>query len=142
MPSTDFMLCMYLLPPSLEADPTITGLKLLADYLESCFFEKFWNELPKVKVEVPGFEAAIRDFIAGVVSSTFNLIDPAELSVYMKVSSGDLDAAIKKYGWEKTAEGVRIPRNEQNQATGVVRVKQEGINFENIAPVVVASGLR
>lgn len=139
MPATDFMLCMYIIPPSLESDPTISGIKLLADYLESCFFEKFWNELPKVKIDVPGFEDAIRTFIAGVITATFKLIEPAELQAYLNISGADIDKTVAKYGWEKTNEGIKIPRNESAQ--GTVRVKQEEVNFEHIAPIVVASAL-
>ncbi len=74
LPSTDFMLCMYIVPPSLQSDPSIAALKSLADKLESCFFPTFWTELAKVNVDVPGFEDAVRSFIVGVVAVSVALL--------------------------------------------------------------------
>uniref|UniRef100_A0A7S0Y1Q2 Eukaryotic translation initiation factor 3 subunit K n=2 Tax=Hemiselmis andersenii TaxID=464988 RepID=A0A7S0Y1Q2_HEMAN len=140
LPQSDFMLCMYIVPPSVQADPSIVQLKSLADKLESCFFDKFWAEMASAKIEVPGFEDAVRGFIAGVIAATFTLITPEELGSHLNASGGDLDKLVAKYGWEKTAEGVKIPRNDKNNAT--VGVKQEAVSFEHVAPIVVASGLQ
>uniref|UniRef100_A0A7S0YL26 Eukaryotic translation initiation factor 3 subunit K n=1 Tax=Hemiselmis tepida TaxID=464990 RepID=A0A7S0YL26_9CRYP len=140
LPQSDFMLCMYIVPPSVQADPSIVQLKSLADKLESCFFDKFWAEMASTKVDVPGFEDAVRGFIAGVISATFTLVTPEELGSYLKASGGDLDKLVAKYGWEKTAEGVKVPRNDKIQAA--VGVKQEAVSFEHVAPIVVASGMQ
>mmetsp|Transcript_39090 Transcript_39090/g.96213 ORF Transcript_39090/g.96213 Transcript_39090/m.96213 type:complete len:211 (-) Transcript_39090:146-778(-) len=138
LPATDFMLCMYIVPPSLQSDTGIAALKSLADKLESCFFAQFWKELSGSAVtEVPKFEETIRAFIVGVISSTYQLISTEELSSYVNLSGRDLDALVVKQGWEKEGDSVKIPRNEQNQAK--IQIKQEGVSFEHVAPIVVAS---
>lgn len=137
LPATDFMLCMYIIPPTLQSDANVSALKSLADKLESCFFAQFWAELDKVKIDVPNFEERIRTFVVGVISATYQLISTDELSELVKLSGNDLDALVAKQGWEKDGDGVKIPRNEQNQAT--LKIKQEGVSFEHVAPIVIAS---
>ena len=71
LPETDYMLCTYLLPVTIQNDPSIQALKALADHLESCNFQQFWTEAANCGAQlgtVPGFEEAVRKFILGVVS--------------------------------------------------------------------------
>jgi translation initiation factor 3 subunit K len=71
LPDTDYMLCTYLIPVSIQSDPSIAALKSLADQLESCSFQKFWSEVSSSSAllsTVPGFDDAIRKFILSVVS--------------------------------------------------------------------------
>lgn len=39
LPETDFMLCLYLLPVSVQKDPQVETLKSLWDKLETCQFK-------------------------------------------------------------------------------------------------------
>jgi hypothetical protein len=54
--------------------------------------------------------------------ATFQLISVEELASYVKLSGGELDAIIASNGWTKDGDSVKIPRNDQNQAT--VKIKQ------------------
>ncbi len=57
----------------------------------------------------------------------------------MNQSGADLDALLAAKKWTTEGADVRIPLNEYNEAS--VKVKQEGISFDQLAPIIVGTAL-
>lgn len=90
LPHTDFVLCKSLLLPSQFKDETVQKIIDIADILEQCDFELFWNVVESKKdlfENVTGFYDSIRKFVCHVVSATFQTIDKSYLSKLL----GELD---------------------------------------------------
>ena len=90
LPDPDFLLAMYLVPDSLHASESVATLVELERLLQTAQFRAFWvaAKAPAAQAlvgRVAGFDASVRDFIARIVSRTYQKIDAAALAAELDV---------------------------------------------------------
>lgn len=110
-PSTDFSLCMYLIPESCHEG--VKDVTKLANLLEAAKFKLFWQEAASVDAlkQAKGWEDKVRAFMANVVTATYRGCSLSTLAEIFNLKEGskELDGLIKSYGWTK--EGKRVSVN-------------------------------
>mmetsp|Transcript_19553 Transcript_19553/g.32061 ORF Transcript_19553/g.32061 Transcript_19553/m.32061 type:complete len:214 (-) Transcript_19553:176-817(-) len=118
LPATDFLLCMYLIPERMQAEEPVNSISNLANLLETCRFAQFWEEAKAADDflgTIPGFEAAIRSFILGVLSVTFQRIQLAHFKNYLKLEDDTLLAFLERNHLSLEGDIVVLPL-EDNRA--------------------------
>jgi translation initiation factor 3 subunit K len=94
-PHTDFVLCKCLLLPSQMQDETVREIIYLADILEQCDFELFWQRVksqPDLCLKITGFFDSIRKFVCHVVGITFQTIEKSYLAKLLGDVEGKFEA--------------------------------------------------
>eukprot|EP00002_Diphylleia_rotans_P035787 TRINITY_DN7840_c0_g2_i1.p1 TRINITY_DN7840_c0_g2~~TRINITY_DN7840_c0_g2_i1.p1 ORF type:complete len:226 (-),score=63.49 TRINITY_DN7840_c0_g2_i1:193-870(-) len=128
-PSTDYLLCCCLVPEKLQSQAPLNWIRELSNYLESASFEKFWEEASKhgdLIDTIPGYHVAIRQYIAYLISISYQSLKKETLSKYLHLEGEEFAAFVKTVGWTITADGlVKLPLTEDNQAKG----KQQAESF-------------
>jgi len=117
LPSTDFSLCMYLIPEKLHHEEPIRSLITLSNLLEPAQFENFWVEANTCKEfldTIPGFYESIRGFIITVVTSTYRSISKTALGDLLTIRGTDLDALINARGWKQMEETVTFSTSSED----------------------------
>lgn len=79
------------------AEPQIEHIMYLADILESCDFQQFWDRVhsvPELCAQITGFHDSIRKFVCHVVGITFQTVDRVVLA---KLLGGVDGKRIKTY---------------------------------------------
>lgn len=153
LPNNDFTLCLYLLAEEYHTDSAIVTLIEMCNSLESCLFEDVWEFLaqnPHIlegevktgadgeyeKVEIVGFEDRVRDFIAHVISCTYQVVESSVISKMLSLSGANLNKFCESKWW-KVAEGGKVfvaPQEEVVKSKNIV----ESIRFDSLAPIMVA----
>nr|CAD7409218.1 unnamed protein product [Timema cristinae]CAD7428902.1 unnamed protein product [Timema monikensis] len=139
-PHTDFVLCKCLLNEKRLMESPIDHIMYLADVLERCDFETFWNRvhsMPELCSHIVGFHDSIRKFVCHVVGITFQTV---EKSVLAQLLGGVDDATVhhwvKKYGWREESNNlVFIANQDENIKTKNITEK---IDFESSAAIMAA----
>merc|ERR1711879_151213 len=82
----------------------------LAQQLEMAKFKAFWKESAEVKklAQAKGWQAAVRGFIAGVISATYRSIKVDLIAELLNLPSKEVDAMIKERGWSRTKDDPEI----------------------------------
>jgi len=137
LPNIDFSLCMYMIPEYLHVEEPIKILIQIHNLLETAQFVEFWNEAKACKefTEIfPGFEDAIRSFIIGVVTNTYQTISKEFLSEVLNLRGVDLDAMVNVKGWKQTPETVVFPKID----TTSFKTKKiaESVKFEDLSKIL------
>mmetsp|Transcript_50468 Transcript_50468/g.131120 ORF Transcript_50468/g.131120 Transcript_50468/m.131120 type:complete len:220 (+) Transcript_50468:101-760(+) len=103
-PATDFSLCMYLIPEKFHEE--LKSVTELASELELAKFKSFWKKTESVEglKKAAGWQAAIRSFIAGVISSTYRSVKSDQVADLLSLPVGELDAMVKDQGWSRTKD--------------------------------------
>eukprot|EP00927_Polykrikos_kofoidii_P043151 TRINITY_DN3720_c0_g3_i2.p1 TRINITY_DN3720_c0_g3~~TRINITY_DN3720_c0_g3_i2.p1 ORF type:complete len:221 (+),score=57.10 TRINITY_DN3720_c0_g3_i2:3-665(+) len=98
-PAADFSLCMYQIPLTYHSQ--LKEVLHLAQWLELAKFTKFWKDAESVEAlkQAVGWQTAVRNFIAGVVSATYRSIKIDQLADLLNLPSGDMEPFIKEQGW-------------------------------------------
>merc|ERR1711920_899069 len=99
-PSTDFSLCMYQIPEKYRSE--LKDVVGLAQQLEMAKFKSFWKEAGEVEVlsKATNWQKAVRNFIAGVVSSTYRSIKTEVVMELLNIQDRkELDAIAKEHQW-------------------------------------------
>merc|ERR1712216_145347 len=125
LPNSDFNLCLYLIPESVQREEAVNNLMLLSNLLESCDFAKFWETTTKMEdmlKAVPGFFDAIRCFVTRTLSISYSTIPKSKLCETLNVPLSELKAAIAAdgvaeffYTFDEAAETVPFVENDQNR---------------------------
>merc|ERR1712228_649636 len=105
MGATDFSLCMYQIPEKYHKN--LEGVVNLAQQLEMAKFKNFWKETESVTFDlesVHDWRGAVRNFIAGVVSSTYRSIKIDQLAELLNLPVDDMPPVIKERGWRLSKE--------------------------------------
>jgi len=137
LPNNDFMLCMYLILEKFHEEEPVRTLASLSQLLESCQFTEFWDEAKtcrEILDTVPGFDDAIRSFIIGVVTITYQTIPKDFLSEVLNLGGTNLDALITARGWTQTAQTVTFPKVEET-----IKAKSrtvDNVKFEDLAKIL------
>ena len=111
LPRGDFDVCLHLVPASLQAEEPIASLVVLADLANNGEFEELWglSRAPATRellAEVPGFDAAVREFAAVSLGRTFARVKPSMLEANLGLKGGELEAFCQARGWRKVAGGL------------------------------------
>nr|CAD7449977.1 unnamed protein product [Timema bartmani]CAD7459480.1 unnamed protein product [Timema tahoe]CAD7588625.1 unnamed protein product [Timema genevievae] len=139
-PHTDFVLCKCLLNEKRLMESPVDHIMYLADVLERCDFETFWNRvhsMPELCSRIVGFHDSIRKFVCHVVGITFQTV---EKSVLAQLLGGVDDATVRhwvnKYGWREESNNlVFIANQDENIKTKNITEK---IDFESSAAIMAA----
>lgn len=93
--------------------------------LEKCRFGRFWEELQAehdMIIEFNGFEDAIRSYICGVISISFQRLSLENLKEFLGLANTqDVTEWIEKYGWTRDQGMVFVASQEEK-----VKVKTHG----------------
>jgi len=118
-PSTDFLLSSYLIPEKIQVEPTVAKLFQLANHIESAKFKEFWTEVNdsrEILSVVPEFDAAIRRFIIGLLSTTYQTIATTQLSELLNLDQSKTSELIASAGWKQGQDTVTFPPSEVLQS--------------------------
>ena len=85
--------------------------------LEKCRFGRFWEELQAehdMIIEFNGFEDAIRSYICGVISISFQRLSLENLKEFLGLANTqDVTEWIEKYGWTRDQGTVFVASQEE-----------------------------
>jgi hypothetical protein len=87
----------------------------MAEKLETCHFKAFWADCAQ------------------------QVVSRAELEGALNLKGGELDALMGKKGWKAEGADVSIGLSSLNSSSA--KVKQEGLPFEELAPIVVSTSI-
>eukprot|EP01113_Clastostelium_recurvatum_P022691 TRINITY_DN2714_c0_g1_i1.p1 TRINITY_DN2714_c0_g1~~TRINITY_DN2714_c0_g1_i1.p1 ORF type:complete len:208 (+),score=46.07 TRINITY_DN2714_c0_g1_i1:106-729(+) len=113
LPSTDFLLCSYLISEKSQSNETITLLSTLSSHLECARFKDFWAEASKLQKTPPGFDNAIRNFILGVLLTTYQGISKAYFAQVLNLDTSAVDKLATEKGWSISATTITLPPHEE-----------------------------
>jgi len=118
LPHTHFLLCSYLVNERLQTEESLSKLFTLANLLETAHFKGFWTEAANATdllAQVPGFNDAIRNFVAGLIGITYQTISVPHLAEAFNLEAGgkELTDLIASKGWKLNGDFVTIPPNEE-----------------------------
>ncbi|CAN8242351.1 unnamed protein product [Cochlearia groenlandica] len=122
MPSSDFSLCLFLIPERVQMEEQFKALIVLSHYLETGRFQQFWDEAAKnrnILESVPGNKAS---------KSLCNMDGPSlDKFVEKKVTNS---------GWtiEKDDGSIVLPKNEFNHPE-LKKNTSENVPLEHIARI-------
>jgi len=120
LPTTDFLLCTYLIPERVQEVEVLSKLAAIASLLETCAFRQVWSEMAPLRAdllqEVPGFDEAIRQYMLGTMQLTYQAIPEGHVRDSLGVDAGQLTKLVAARGW--TCEGglVKVTLNDDNTA--------------------------
>ncbi|XP_033120439.1 eukaryotic translation initiation factor 3 subunit K-like [Anneissia japonica] len=138
LPHTDFILCKCLIDESHQQEPQLKSILYLHLLLETCEFQKFWNELVDLEdivVGIVGFEDSIRKFICHVLKITYQTISKRLLAQLLgDLTDRELEQWMTKYGWRLQDDGKVFITNQDE----IVKTKNitEKIDFESVASIM------
>merc|ERR1711865_61250 len=121
LPSSDFSLCLYLLPETVIQDEKVKSLMQLAKTLEAADFPKFWEQrkaLDSVLKAVPKFDDAVRKFVMATLSISYARIPKQTLCQALNMKQADLKSApgAELYAnFDEKNDVVEFAENEQNR---------------------------
>ncbi|ORX56415.1 ARM repeat-containing protein [Hesseltinella vesiculosa] len=136
IPSPDFNLCLYLLS---ERSTGVTQLTTLQQLLEQSNYAKFWtlyndSTYKQLTSQVAGFEDAIRQLIARVITMSHQSISASVVQKYLALTGDAFTKFIQEQQWSQQGDVVVIPVNKDNEAKAIV--VRENIKFEQLTKVI------
>ncbi|KAF6210639.1 hypothetical protein GE061_013746 [Apolygus lucorum] len=142
LPHTDFILCKCLLNHEKCNESPIKEIINLADLLESCEFQLFWQLLQDRKMQelcsrIVGFQDSIRKFVCHVVGITFQTIQKSLLTQLLGgVDDNTLKHWVQKYGWKEIEDDmIFIANQDENIKTKNITEK---IDFDSVAGIMAS----
>jgi translation initiation factor 3 subunit K len=107
-PAADFSLCMYQIP--LMYHNHLKDVLNLAQWLELAKFTKFWKDAETVETlkQAVGWQTAVRNFIAGVISSTYRSIKVDQLAELLNLPAADMEPIINERGWTRSKDDKQV----------------------------------
>merc|ERR1719261_533636 len=91
-PANEFSLCMFQIPERLHKTDELRKVVELAHLLEMTKFNQFWRESSPILDECKNWRGKIRDFIAEVVSLTYQSIDMSDFAELTNLKGKEADA--------------------------------------------------
>ena len=137
---SDFLPCLYLLPETMRSNPGAKDVMKMADALEACKFQLFWDIFASCTVVkgVPGLADRVRDFIGSVLAITYQQVPLTFVVQNMRFANdAEMDTFFSRKGWKREGNLVNIPVGEEN--TEKSSSSQQGaITFAKVAPLINA----
>ncbi|XP_066603406.1 eukaryotic translation initiation factor 3 subunit K [Prorops nasuta] len=140
LPHTDFVLCKCLLNEKIMEEESINQIMFLADILERCDFQHFWDRVPTISHlcdRIVGFQDSIRKFVCHVVGITFQTIEKYLLAQLLgSIDDTTLKHWVKKYGWKEESKTIIFIANQDEN----IKTKNitEKIDFDSVAGLMAA----
>ncbi|KAJ8896741.1 hypothetical protein PR048_002086 [Dryococelus australis] len=139
-PHTDFVLCKCLLIEKQLVQRPIDHIIYLADILERCDFQQFWDRVHAMSdlcSHISGFHDSIRKFVCHVVGITFQTVNRHLLAQLLGgVDDMTLRQWVNKYGWrEQENNMIFIANQDENIKTKFITEK---IDFESATAIMAA----
>ena len=101
--------------------------------LEKCRFGRFWEELQAehdMIIEFNGFEDAIRSYICGVISISFQRLSLENLKEFLGLANTqDVTEWIEKYGWTRDQGMVFVASQEEKVKVNIRRKTYFSVTF-------------
>jgi len=120
-PHSDFIAVLYMLPERLVSSvEPIKSIVHLSTLLETCQFVSFWTAVASAPAECAralgactGFVAAMRRFVAEVVSSTYEKLPAAQLFQWLNLKDRrafetEFGIALQAWKWSFSADGAFV----------------------------------
>jgi len=143
LPHTDFTLCKCLIDLSRfqEEGDSLSRVMILADMLETCQFQLFWEHLMEISdltLIINGFEDSIRKFICYVIGITYQVIKKTTLKELLgNLTEAQVNTWIAKNNWKDQGDGFVFVANQEDS----IKTKNitEKITFEGIAAIMASA---
>jgi len=139
LPQPDFVMYKSLLSSLTDPDmdKNVTRALEIHKLLEKCRFGRFWEELQAehdMIIEFNGFEDAIRSYICGVISISFQRLSLENLKEFLGLANTqDVTEWIEKYGWTRDQGMVFVASQEEKvKSKSIV----ERVDLESLVPVM------
>eukprot|EP00310_Coccolithus_braarudii_P016000 CAMPEP_0183359440 /NCGR_PEP_ID=MMETSP0164_2-20130417/52212_1 /TAXON_ID=221442 /ORGANISM="Coccolithus pelagicus ssp braarudi, Strain PLY182g" /LENGTH=221 /DNA_ID=CAMNT_0025533549 /DNA_START=25 /DNA_END=690 /DNA_ORIENTATION=+ len=120
LPATDYLLATYLVPERVSEGELLAPLREVANLLESCTFRQVWAALEPIRSTlldaVPGFDAALREYMLTTMQITYQAIPEAHLRASLGLSAEEVAALLAARGWTLEGGVVKVTLNQDNQA--------------------------
>jgi len=120
LPHTDFTLCKCLIDLSRFQDDgdALNRIMSLADMLETCQFQLFWEHLIDISdltVTISGFEDSIRKFICYVIGITYQVIKKSLLRELLgNLTEAQTNTWVAKNNWKDQGDGFVFIANQED----------------------------
>ncbi|CAN8327188.1 unnamed protein product [Cochlearia groenlandica] len=143
MPTSDFSLCLFLIPERVQMEEQFKALVVLSHYLETGRFQQFWDEAAKnrnILEAVPGFEQAIQAYASHLLSLSYQKVPRSVLAEAFNMEGASLDKYIEHQvtnnGWIAAKEegSIVLPQNEFNHPE-LKKNTSENVPLEHIARI-------
>jgi len=142
LPSTDYLTCSYLIPERVQEMELIASINSVASLLETCSFRQVWAALAPLRkdslVGLPGFDAAVREFVCASMSITYQATPLSHLRESLAMEGAELTAFIKARGWTVEGEVVRMKLNDDNQAKPKKVDEGGAIRFDQMTKILAS----
>nr|ALS05123.1 eukaryotic translation initiation factor 3 subunit K [Labidocera rotunda] len=140
LPHTDIVLCKCMLTQEILEHPNVETILYLADLLEICKFNSFWEEINKQSDLVncvAGFEDAVRKFVCHVISITYQTIEERVLQELLGlVDETAIRAWTDRYGWKIDSNGLVSITNQEE----IIKTRNitEKIDLDSVASIMAS----
>jgi len=122
LPSSDFQLCLYLIPEAVQEEQVLQNLMELSNLLETCDFLKFWEAAKaqeKLLASIPEFLVSVQRFVLVTLSISYLRVPKPFLCAALNVQLADLKSVqgLSKFceTFDEASETVVFKKNDQNQ---------------------------
>ena len=135
LPEPDFVHAVSLLPDGGASTQHAAALSRLEQLLQTAHFGEFWAqcatpELATLIARVPGFAAAVRAFIAGVLNRTYRRVGLAALAEALGLpAAADAAAWGAQQGWAVDAHTAELPALPENAPRPVKKAGEDGLGL-------------
>jgi translation initiation factor 3 subunit K len=140
LPENEFTFLKYLIPVNKYEDDTLKPVFDMHRLLENCSFKEFWayaKENSEVFAHVKGFEVAIRNYICGLLTLSYQNISSTQLlEVLGFVLEGELEELAKEKGWTSSSHQFFLCNQEEH-----VKPKKiiSRIEFDSVSAILSAA---
>lgn len=140
IPSTDFLLCTYLISEQIKVDSTVESLYQLSNMLEQAEFKQFWQAYKNcpaspVLATIPDFEEKICDFAIGLLTASHQRLDKSVVATLLNLDLAKCEQLVVAKGWEHDEHTVTFPLTAANQAQ-LTTTAGQGIQFSQLKTVL------
>ncbi|GAM26303.1 hypothetical protein SAMD00019534_094780 [Acytostelium subglobosum LB1] len=134
LPSNDFLFLSYMIPFSMQKEEPLLKLFTLNNLLETCKFKEAWEHIQANQSffsNIPSFSESVRNFIASVLSITYQTITVPMLSEMLNVQQSSLEEFIvsAKPLWKYNGTTVSL------QSDNIKQKKSDTFTFDPIKSI-------
>ena len=126
LPGTDFQLYMCCTPKRVQSKKPVEFLIQCSQLLEMAQYQAYWAkaDTDSVCTNIPGFLVAVRAFILGVVTISYQSVSTSFLGECLNLTGSDLDAVVVGESYTKDGDVVTIPGNGEVSELGAHMLSQ------------------
>ncbi|ETV78933.1 hypothetical protein H257_07723 [Aphanomyces astaci] len=115
LPSNFFLGASYLVSEPLRKNKDIAELLQAGSLLQTCLFPAFW-QLPLASAKkIPGFDAAVREYIVSAIARSHDVVAAAFVAEQLHLGSKEVEALVTAHGWTVQGASFVVAANADNQ---------------------------